>query len=430
MTAETKGLKAVKTDRKIELKNQRGWIVLATTFMTLVVTYGAWYSYSVFLVALLREFGWNRSLVSGAFSVFVLVSGLCSPLVGWLLRVAGPRRPILSGALVLALGLCLTAQTTEWWHLYLAFGVISAIGMSLASWIPAVVLIRGWFPTRVATMMGIASAGIGIGIFGLVPLTQLLIDRVGWRWAYRILAGLIVGWVIPATLGLVRDPPSIEAARPSSGVQMGQAVSSGKPYWTLTAAVRSWRFWGLAANYFTGNFVTQMLMIHQVAYLVDHKIHALTAAGVGGTAGLVSIVGKIGWGWLSDRTNRELTYSLAFVCVGLSIGALALAGMYPTTILLYLYAALIGLGYGVMAPVPPAVASDLFGGPGFSMIFGTIYVVTCLGLATGTWSAGEIYDHTGSYAGALWLGLLMTAISPALLWLVAPRRPNPPPLVR
>jgi MFS family permease len=149
---------------------------------------------------------------------------------------------------------------------------------------------------------------------------------------------------------------------------------------------------------------------------------------VGGASGLVSILGKIGWGWLSDRTNRELTYNLAFMCVAVSMGALVLAGMNPTPFLLYLYAVLIGLGYAVMAPVPPAVASDLFGGPGFPTIFGTVYVVTCLGLASGTWSAGEIFDYTGSYAAALWLGLAMTVLSPALLWIVAPRRPNPPPM--
>ena len=408
----------------------RGWIIVATTFMTLAVLYGAWYSYSVFLVALLREFGWKRSLVAGAFSVFVLVHGLCGPVVGWLLRVAGPRRPILAGACVMGVGLVLTAQTTEEWHLYLAFGGIAAVGMSLAGWIPAVILIRGWFPARVGTMIGIASAGIGIGIFGLVPLAQFFIGRVGWRWAYRILAALIVGWVIPATLAFVRDPPPVEAIHPPSESRLGHAAARGRPYWTLAAALRSWRFWGLAGSYFTGNFVTQMLMIHQVAYLVDHSVPALVAAAVGGASGLISIVGKIGWGWLSDRTNRELAYGLAFVCVGLSIGALVLAGSYPTSFLPYLYAALIGLGYGVMAPLPPAVASDLFGGPGFSTIFGALYVVTCLGLATGTWSAGEIFDHTGSYAAALWLGFLMTVVSPVLLWMVAPCRPNPPPVRR
>lgn len=413
--------------RGTSLQQQRGWIVVATTFMTLVVLYGAWYSYSVFLVALLREFGWKRSLVAGAFSVFVFVHGLCAPMVGWLLRVAGPRRLILAGACVMALGLSLTAETTQWWHLYLAFGGIGAVGMSLAGWIPSVVLIRGWFPSRIGTMVGVASGGIGVGIFALVPLAQFSIDRVGWRWAFRILAALIVGWAIPATLALVRDPPSVETSSSPPDVRVRPAAAGARPHWTLAAAVKGWRFWGLAGVYFTGTFVTQMLLIHQVAYLVDHGVPAITAAGVAGAVGLVSIAGKIGWGWLSDRTGRELAYGLAFGCVVASIGALALAGLQPTSLRLYFYAVLIGLGYAVMAPVPPAVASDLFGGPGFSTIFGALYLAMCLGLAGGTWSAGEIFDRTGSYALALWLALVTAVLSPALLWIVAPRRPNPPP---
>ena len=421
------GRRAVSADRGADSQSWRKWIVVGTTFMTLAVLYGAWYSYSVFLVALLREFGWSRSLVAGAFSLFVLVHGVCGPVIGWFLRVAGPRRVILVGACVMVVGLILTAEATKWWHLYVGFGGISAVGMGLAGWVPAVILIRGWFPGNVGTMVGIASAGIGIGIFALVPMAQFLIDWVGWRWAYRVLAALIVGWVLPATLWLIRDPPAGEAAFGSPASRAAPTAPQARSYWTLATAVKGWRFWGLAANYFTGNFVTQMIMIHQVAYLVDHGVPALTAAAVGGASGLVSIVGKIGWGWFSDRTNRELAYSLAFGCLVASMGLLVLAGLYRTPFLLYLYAVLIGLGYGVMAPVPPAVASDLYGGPGFSTIFGGLYIATCLGLATGTWSAGKIFDSTGSYAVALWVGLAMAVLAPVLLWVVGPRRPNPPP---
>jgi MFS family permease len=84
-------------------------------------------------------------------------------------------------------------------------------------------------------------------------------------------------------------------------------------------------------------------------------------------------------------------------------------------------------GYGVLSPVFPAAASDLFSGPGFSTIYGALYTVICLALASGPWIAGQVFDLTGSYAGALWIGLGMAVVSPALLWLVAPRRPNPPP---
>ena len=67
------------------------WPVVALTFATLVVIYGIWYSFSVFLVALVRHFGWSRALVSGAFSSFVLLHGMLGPVVGWLARRYGPR---------------------------------------------------------------------------------------------------------------------------------------------------------------------------------------------------------------------------------------------------------------------------------------------------------------------------------------------------
>jgi MFS family permease len=412
------------TSRPEASQSTHAWFMVATTFVTLVVIYGIWYSYAVFLVALVRHFGWSRSLVAGAFSFFVLVHGALGPVVGWMARRFGPRRLFLAGALVMGAGLMLTAETTEWWHLYLAFSGLTAIGISLAGWVPAVILVHGWFPSRFATAMGVASAGIGAGILALTPLAQLLIDTWGWRWAFRAEALLTVGWLLPATRWLMRDPPDLvtSAADPA-----GRGPSAS---WTLATAVWTWRFWGVAAFYFTGNFATQMLMVHQVAYLVDHGVPTMVAATVGGAVGLVSIGGKVGWGVLSDRVGRELACTLAFGCVAGAIGTLVLAGSYPASLIPFVYAVLIGLGYAVLSPVFPAVAGDLFAGPGFSTIYGTLYAVICLGLAAGAWSAGKIFDLTASYAAALWIALAMAVLTPAVLWVVAPRRPNPPPAGR
>jgi MFS family permease len=321
--------------------------------------------------------------------------------------------------------LLLAAQSTRWWHLYLAFGVIVAAGTAAAGWVPSVILIRAWFPAQIGTALGLASAGIGVGIFALVPFTQFMIERMGWRWTFRILAGVVVFWVVPATLWLVRDPDS---GGPSGfGSEPRPVAAESEGHWTLRAALGAWRFWGTAAVFFSGNVATQMLLVHQVAYLVDHGVPALVAASVGGVVGLSSIAGKTGWGTLSDRVGRELAYTLSFACVVASLGVLALAGRYPASVLPYLYAALIGLGYAATGPLTPAVASDLFGGRRFSAIFGTLHIANSLGTASGAWVAGEIFDRTRSYAGALWLALAMAVLAPALLWIVAPRRPNPPP---
>jgi MFS family permease len=170
-----------------------------------------------------------------------------------------------------------------------------------------------------------------------------------------------------------------------------------------------------------------MLLVHQVAYLVDHGVSALAAATVGGVVGASSIVGKLVWGALSDRTGRELSYTFAFTCTVASLGAIVLAGWHPHSVLPYVYGVLIGLGYAGTAPLTPAAASDLFGGPGFSTIFGSLHMLLCLGAAVGSWGAGKIYDGTGSYAWALWAALACAIIAPVLMWVAAPRRPHPPP---
>jgi len=81
----------------------------------------------------------------------------------------------------------------------------------------------------------------------------------------------------------------------------------------------------------------------------------------------------------------------------------------------------------VTAPLTPAIASDLFGGPRFARIFGTLHFTNSVGGALGAWVAGVIFDATGSYAAALPIAVFMALLAPALLWFVAPRRPNPAP---
>jgi MFS family permease len=402
------------------------WPVLVATFVTLGLAYGFWYSYSVFLVAFLREFGWSRSVVAGAFSLLVLVHGLSGPLLGWLLERVGPRAVIATGGAVLAASLFAGAHVVAVWHLYVAFGVLAALGISAAGWVPSVVLIRGWFPARVGTALGVASAGIGVGIFALVPFTQLLIDALGWRWALRVLGVVMAVWIVPVALLLVRDArPAGPGGTAPAMTPAGPARS--RPYWTPVTVLFSWRFWATCVVFFAGSAATQMLLVHQVAYLVDHGVSAFVGATVVGIVGVASVAGKAGWGTLSDRVGREPTYSLAFGCVALSVAVLALAGAYPRTLVPYGYAVLIGVGYAVTAPLTPAIASDLFGGPRFPRIFGLLHFANSLGGALGAWVAGRIFDATGSYALALPIAAGMALLAPALLWVVAPRRPNPAP---
>jgi MFS family permease len=415
----------VSADEENRTRDRRGWVVVGASFVTMAIFYGIWYSYGVFFVAILRDLGWSRSLVAGAFSIFTLIHGASGSFVGPLSRRVGARRVVLAGGLLLALGLVLTAQTTQWWHLYLFFAGIAALGIGLGGYVPLVVLVREWFPLQVGAMTGLASAGIGVGICLVGPVSQFMIDQIGWRWTYRFLALAVVLWSLPATIWLLRSAPARVPGRERPVADRGATVRG--PYWTLKDAVRTRRFWGLALAFMSGNVVPQMLFVHQVAFLIDHGAADMVAATVGGIAGLVSIPGKFAWGLLSDRKGRELTYSLGFGCIGLSIGLLVLAGAFPHTGLPYVYAVVMGVGYAVTAPVLPAISSDLFGGPRFSSIFGVIHMSMGFGSALGAWGAGRIFDLTGSYTEAFWVAIGLSVLSPAILWSVGPRRSNPPP---
>ena len=187
---------------------------LAVTVITLALAYGVWYAYSVFLVALLKEFGWSRSVLAGAFSVFTLVSGGAGPVLGALADRFGPRRLILAGGALLAASLWADSYVTRAWHLYVGFGLLTAIGVSTAGWTPAVVMVQRQFSARLGLALGIAGSGVGLGIFLVVPLCQALIDAFGWRWAFRALGIFAAVWILPATYFAIRDTPApVEASR-------------------------------------------------------------------------------------------------------------------------------------------------------------------------------------------------------------------------
>ena len=337
-------------------------------------------------MALLREFGWSRSVLAGAFSLFTLVHGLAAYPIGWCCDRFGPRRPGLVGALLLAAGLALDAVVTQPWHFYVTFGVLTSLGVATAGWVPAVVIVQRWYPQRVGTMLGFTSAGIGVGIFLVGPLSQVLIDLVGWRDAYRALAMLVALWIVPAALWLLRDPP-----RRTAAPAMGGAVEAN-----LRAAARSHRFWLIALAQGSASFTNQMLLAHQVAYLVDHGVTALAAASGVGVVGLASIVGKGGGGWASDVVGREITYTTGMTLVAASIGTLGVLALTGAPAWAYVYGALVGVGYAVTAPLMPAVVSDLYRGRNFGAIFGAIQVANAVGGSAGPWAAGRIFDGHGS----------------------------------
>jgi len=365
---------------------------LGIVALTLALAYGIWYSYSVVLVALLREYGWSRSVLAGAFSVFTLVHGAANPLVGMLCDRVRPLRLMAGGGLALGLALWADSYIASPWQLYLGFGVLTAISVSAAGWIPALVQVQRDFQDKLGLALGIVSSGVGVGMLLVVPLTQALIDAYGWRAAYRVLAVICVLWILPSSLFLLRHA----LARAQSAQAAASPARPARAI-TLAQAMRGMPFWLMLAAFFFGNACSQMLHVHQVAYLVDQGVAAIVAASVVSIVGFASIVGKTGGGWLSDRVEREWVYVAGIVVMLAAVASLAAIGATPSRWAIYGYAALLGLGYSVTASLIPAMVSDRFSGPHFGAIVGVGLMGSAAGSAFGPWIAGYLFDRTGSY---------------------------------
>lgn len=366
-------------------------ISLALLASVLALAYGIWYAYSVMLVALLNDFGWSRSVLAGAFSVFAVVQGSMNPLLGALCDRVRPAVIMAVGSVGLGAAMYANSLVNEPWQFYLTFGGFTAVTVAMCGWIPAVVTVQRRFPHRLGFALGIVSSGIGVGMLLVTPLCQLLIDAWGWRSAFRVVGVLCVIVILPSALYLRgRATP----ARASVATTSGTASAADM---TLRQAARTLPFWLMVVIFFCGTACSQTLHVHQVAFLVDHGIGALFAAGIVGIVGVASVVGKTGGGWLSDRMEREVVFGAGVAIMVGSVGALWLAGSTGSEWLATVYAVMLGIGYSATAALVPAMVSDRFRGRHFGSILGIGLLGSASGSAFGPWFAGYLFDHTGSY---------------------------------
>src|SRR5688572_25508953 len=256
------------------------WLLIVTVWLTLGVTFGLMFSFSVFLVPLLEEFGWSRGLAAGAFSLSAVVQGLLSPAIGALVDRFGARRLILWGVVALGVSSVLGSRIAAVWHLYVVTGVLTAVAISAIGWVPSAALVAQWFASRQATMMGLAFSGMGVGVLTVGPLAQWLISTHGWRNAYLALGiGTLVFLVPLVGLG-VREAP-----RASSSVAARASDAPGAGGVRVRAALATRAFWALFFAYLCTPLAVFTIVTHQVAFAVDHGFPRMFVASIFGLTG-------------------------------------------------------------------------------------------------------------------------------------------------
>jgi MFS family permease len=413
-----------------------GWVIVGLGMISMSFWFGIRTTFSVFFVALIDHFGWNRAEAAGAQSIAMLVYMVMAPIIGTLVDRMGPRKTILPGIFLTGLGFLLCTQIRSLFQFYLFFGAIVGIGVTCLSIAPFTVLLAHWFEHRRGTANGLASIGIGTGTLVFVPLMQYLISIKGWQFAYLIFGLLILMIPLPLNafflrhtpkeLGLLPDGETLKRIEETDLKKVTETGMIGSPSTTdemnYRDIIKNPRFWELLIFPSLVSFGAYFIIVHHVKYLTDLGVDRSWAASLFAGIGALSGGFRFFWGWLSDRTGREIAFTFGMIFFTLGVLFLLLFETLRLTPILYLFAFCFGSGWGVSAPLFMSIAADLYKGRNFGWVYGTLEGVLGIGASLGAYVGGAIFDRTGSYFWGFILIMIFSLLSIPLVWLVAPRK--------
>ena len=403
------------------------WIVLASSIIIFFSTGIIFYSFSVFMKPLEAHFGWSRATISLAVAAWALVFGFSGPLVGVFIHKYGARVVIVVCAAFTGLCYMVLAGMSE---LYILFGMMTVLGLGSAgiTLIPNQTLISNWFEKYRGRAMGIMMMGIGFGGLLMPPFANFIIESHSWRTSFRVLGLLILVIIIPVALLLVRTKPSEMGLQPDgfSPNNDGEAGSDKEQQSVVTGlpakrALGTSSFWLLFVAFMLLVFGESGLTVHFVALVDDAGVPSQTAATFWGLAAGISVVGRLGFGFLADRWNPRtlmaFTHGLHAVAVAIMVVVFINMGIH-SKVALGAFSVIYGISLGGSAVLLPVLVGRCFGLLNFSKVLGLLMTGFALGVVGGPLLAGIAFDKTGSYQIALiafTIGFVIAAFAVALM---------------
>jgi MFS family permease len=389
-------------------------------------------SFGVFLPVISEDFGWGRSTVSLALSFGVLAFGLPSPIYARLVARFGPRRNLIWGNALAALGFAALAFFQQVWQMYVLF-IIVGLGAGVGGYIPTTTVIVNWFEKKRPLAMGLFAASTGLSSFIFPPLDTALIGTIGWRMTWLVIGGIVLlfavwlGGVVlvrnrPGDIGLEVDgvPPgpftgdSLQLAR-----QAGSSSADGPRLKSFTRDPTTWLLAGFVVAY---SYVMGTMATHQVAYVQDIGYTPMTAATTVSMSSAANIVGGISLGILAMRLNLKYLGMAAFFSQ--LIGLVILMNTQRLG-LIYVFAMLNGLGSGALFATMPTFVGLHWQGKRYVEVLGILLPFQVVTQAVAAYVGGAIHDATNNYLPAFEVVGALIVIGIICLSLTrVPKRPS------
>ena len=416
-----------------------GWWVVAGGFLVQMLQGTLFFhSFGAYFVYLQNDFGWSRTMLSGAFSLQRLESGMLGPLEGWLIDRFGPRAMVRIGVVVAGVGLILFSQVHSLWQFYAAFAII-ALGASLGGFLAISTAVTNWFTRRRSRAMGVSMSGSNVGGL-LVPVIAWFLASYGWRPTVFASGLVIIVIGVFAAQFLRRSPeehgylpdgiaPSSGRSRVSSLRTHNDALVEAAEVdvsFTVREAMKTRAFWFVAFGHAGALVVVSAMTVHLIPHIVERLEFSVQIAGtmVSLMTGM-TIFSQILVAPLGDRMEKRLILVLCLLGHAAALFGLAFSS---TIWQVALSVALHGLSWGTRGPLVMAIRADYFGRGSYATIMGFSSLVMMLGMMAGPLFAGVLADRLGDYKIAFLVLASVAALSS--VFFVLARKPELPSRLR
>lgn len=407
-----------------------GWKIAAALWLIIFVNLAfTSYGSGVIGAVMLTDLDISRSVLGLGFTVYLLAQGLGAPAVAWGINRFGTRLTLTAGSLFLALSAFALAHfSTEGWHYVLFFGLGIGIGVGFSTLLPVQTCVAMWFTKRRGLAMAVVLAATGVGGFVAAPLLNhvIALNNGDWRYAWYLVAlgslacaAIAYGFVrnTPADLGQLPDGAAANQTDVSSKPSMAgrKLVYRSSIDWLVKEALKTRSKWLIALASVGYAMPISTFIAHGAPHLTDIGHSGTSAALALGTVAIFGTLGKLIAGYLCDRFEPRYVW---FGCLLMEALGIALATQAHDQTTIYVFAALLGAGYGGSLVCWPTMVANYFGAKSMASIMGLQFPINAVGSALAPLAVGILFDRLGSYSLSFF-GVGALTLTAATLLLIA-----------
>jgi MFS family permease len=396
------------------VESQKSWVVATVALAVMAVAFGTPWITVVALKDIAAEVGGERSIPAFAGALVWLGSGVGGILMGRLAEQVGVRWTVIGGAVMIAVGLALSALGPSW-PLFVGHGLfIGVLGIGGIN-APFYIYVSRWFDRRRGSALALISSGSFLAGAIWPPIFERLIAYTGWRHTMLFYAVVELLLIVPAAFFVLEAPPD--------GADHLAHVSTARSGDTVLGWPPNVVFVLQACAIFTCCVPMSMPQAHLVAFCSDLGISAVQGAAMLSVLLGAAFVSRQLWGALADRLGGLYTMLAGSACQTVGLAAFLLT---QNEFGLFTVSAAFGFGFSGLVPANILTARELFPVGEAYWRIPTLLLCSGTGMAVGGWSGGVLYDYFGYYAPAFAAGVAVSMINFAIIATLAFRRSQTP----